>query len=198
MERLTPIVVLWLALAALVGFLLGSWARNRQVAGRELTLKRRFDNRLSAIELDARQALERARIESDAALRRIEAERDRLYSRLSKLDPQGIGMVDPARRAGLARKRTFVSRNARSAGAGVGAVAAGTGAAGRSDDLTRIKGIGPTFEARLNELGYSTYLDLARWTPEDLDALGAGLGARIRLKEWSERAAELHRKKYGA
>ncbi|MXW66469.1 MAG: hypothetical protein F4Z72_05620 [Gemmatimonadales bacterium] len=194
MDFLTPIVVLGLMLAALAGFFVGSWIRGRQIAGRELTLKRRFDNRLSAIEEDARRVLERARRESEAARRKVEAERDSLYTRLSKLDPEFGGMVAPARRAGLPRTRAGRRRNARPrATEGVGA-----GAVRERDDLTRIKGIGPTFEARLNEMGYRTYLDLARWTSEDLDALGRGLGARIRLQEWSERAAELHRRKYGA
>lgn len=194
MDALTPIVVPWLVLAALIGFAVGWWIRGRRIAGRELTLKRRFDNRLSAIEHDARQVLERARLESEAARRRVEAERDRLYSRLSKLDPEGTGMMDPSRRARLSRTRNARKRNARP----TVAARARARAPGESDDLTRIKGIGPTFEARLNEMGYRTYLDLARWTSEDLDTLGEGLGARIRLKEWSDRAAELHRRKYDA
>ncbi len=194
MDVPTPIVVLGLMLAALAGFGVGWWIRGRQMAGRELTLKRRFDNRLSAIEEDARRMLERARLESEAARRKVEAERDSLYTRLSKLDPDGGAMVVPARSAGLSRTRTGRRRNARP----LSAEAASVGASRESDDLTRIKGIGPTFEARLNQMGYRTYLDLARWTSEDLDALGKGLGARIRLKEWSDRAAELHRRKYGA
>jgi len=194
MDVLTPIVVLGLMLAALAGFVVGWWVRGRQIAGRELTLKRRFDNRLSAIEEDARRVLERARLESEAARRKVEAERDSLYARLSKLDPEAGGMAVPARRASLPRTRAGRRRNARP----LAAEAVSAAVALESDDLTRIKGIGPTFEARLNEMGYRTYLDLARWTSEDLDALGRGLGARIRLKEWSERAAELHRRKYGA
>lgn len=192
MEVLTDL--LWLMLVALVGFSVGWWTRGRQIAGRELTLKRLFDNRLSAIEVDARRALERSRLESEAARRKIKAERDTLYARLTKLDPQASGGVDPSRRDGRAPKRKGRTEGARPAAA----EAVGGRASGESDDLTRIKGIGPTFEARLHELGYRTYLDLARWTPEDLDALGKGLGARIRLKEWSDRAAELHRRKYGS
>lgn len=193
MDVLSPIVVLGLLLAASAGFVGGWWFCGRQTAGRELTLKRRFDNRLSAIEHDARQMLERARLESEAARRKIEAERDRLYTRLSKLDPEGSRRVNPSRRARLPRTRTVRKRNARPA-----AERARARASSESDDLTRIKGIGPAFEARLNEMGYRTYLDLARWTSEDLDTLGKGLGARIRLKEWSDRAAELHSRKYDA
>ncbi len=194
MDVLTPIVVLGLVVAALVGLAFGWWLRSRRIAGRELTLKRRFDNRLSAIEEDARRVLERARLDSEDAQRKIEAERDSLYSRLAKLDPEGVGIVTTERRAGLPRTRAGRGRNARPRAV----EGAGAGASRESDDLTRIKGIGPTFEARLNEMGYRTYLDLARWTSEDLDALGKGFGARIRLEEWSDRAAELHRRKYGA
>lgn len=195
MDVLNLIVVLGLMLAALAGFMAGWWFRGRQMAGRELTLKRRFDNRLSAIEQDARQVLERARLESEAARRKIEAERDRLYTRLSKLDPEASGMVNASHRARPSRTRTVRTRHTRPAAA---AERARARTAGESDDLTRIKGIGPAFEARLNEMGYRTYLDLARWTSEDLDTLGRGLGARIRLKEWSDRAAELHSRKYDA
>lgn len=195
MDVLSPIVVLGLLLAALAGFVLGWWIRGRQMAGRELTLKRQFDNRLSAIEQDARHVLERARLESEASRRKIEAERDRLYTRLSKLDPEGSGIVNPPPRARLSRTRKIRKRPARPASA---AERARARAVGERDDLTRIKGIGPAFEARLNEMGYRTYRDLARWTSEDLDTLGKGLGARIRLKEWSDRAAELHRRKYDA
>ncbi len=187
-----PIVVLGPMLAALGGFAVGWWMRGRQIAGRELTLKRRFDNRLSAIEQDARQVLERARLESEAARQAVEAERDRLYARLSKLDPQGSGTAEPSRRTRRSRTRKGRRRNARPADV----ERAGARASDESDDLTRIKGIGPAYKARLNEMGYRTYLDLAQWTSEDLDTLGRGLGARIRLKEWSERAAELHRRKY--
>jgi predicted flap endonuclease-1-like 5' DNA nuclease len=195
MDVLSPIVVLGLLLAALAGFALGWWIRGRRMAGRELTLKRQFDNRLSAVEQDARHALERARLESEASRRKIEAERDRLYTRLSKLDPEGSGLVSPSPRARLSRTQKIRKRQTRPASA---AERARARAAGDRDDLTRIKGIGPAFEARLNEMGYRTYRDLARWTSEDLDTLGKGLGARIRLKEWSDRAAELHRREYDA
>lgn len=65
------------------------------------------------------------------------------------------------------------------------------------DDLTQIKGIGPTYEERLRELGYGAFRDIARWDASDFEALGEGFGARIRLTEWAARAAELHREKYG-
>ena len=187
-----PIVVLGPMLAALGGLAVGWWMRGRQIAGRELTLKRRFDNRLSAIEQDARQVLERARLESEAARRKVEAERDRLYARLSKLDRQGSGMAEPSRRTRRSRTRKGRRRNARPAAA----EGARARASGESDDLTRIKGIGPAFEARLNEMGYRTYLDLARWTSEDLDTLGKGLGARVRLKGWPDRAPDPPRRKH--
>ncbi|WP_420440459.1 hypothetical protein [Candidatus Palauibacter sp.] len=138
MDVLIPIVVLGPMLAALGGFAVGWWMRGRQIAGRELTLKRRFDNRLSTIEQDARQVLERARFESEVARRKVEAERDRLYARLSKLDPQS-GMAEPSRRSRRSRTSKGRRRNARPAAAeGARALASG-----ESDDLTRIKGIGP-------------------------------------------------------
>ena len=63
--------------------------------------------------------------------------------------------------------------------------------------MRRIKGIGPAFEDRLKELGYNTFQDIALWGPPDFEALEEEFGARIRLAEWSRRAAELHLAKYG-
>ena len=195
MEVANTVFVPALTLAALVGFLAGWWIRSRRDVGKELTLKRRFDNRLCVVEEDARRVLERTRLEAEAALRKVEAERDSLYNRLSRLDREagGAGSANPARSAGLAREKKDRRFNSRPlAGEGVGAPPTH-----ESDDLTSIKGIGPAFAARLNGMGYRRYFDLARWTSDDLDGLAVELGARTRLKEWSERATELHLRKYG-
>ena len=52
------------------------------------------------------------------------------------------------------------------------------------DDLTQIKGIGPTFARRLKEAGIVTYRQLARTTPDDLEQ-------RPGVDEWVEEAAQL-------
>ena len=88
-ESLTLAALPFLMLATGVGFLLGWWIRGRHITGRELTLKRNFDNRVTAIEDDARRVLERVQADSDVRRKRLEAERDRLHARLSRFATSG-------------------------------------------------------------------------------------------------------------
>ncbi len=187
-KSLTLPVIIWLILAPVAGFLLGWWIRGRDMAGRELTLERTFNNRVSAIEEDARRVLERVRADSEVRRRRLEGERDRLRARLSRFDTSGR---PPARPKTASRPAVTAAYSPPPAARGSEQTPAGP------DDLTRIKGIGPAFEERLKELGYTTFRHIAHWNVSDFEALGEGFGARIRLTEWSARAAELHREKYG-
>lgn len=49
-------------------------------------------------------------------------------------------------------------------------------AATQSDDLTRIKGLGPKLKARLAELGVVSFAQIAAWTEADIAAVDAQLG----------------------
>ena len=190
-------------------------------SGRELTIKREFDNRLSGVEDDARRSLERARAEAEAHWRNLAIERDVLYARLSELDPRGrwrssLTAPTPKSRHSAAVPSSPDEVDAQAAPAPAPpspptrrpkrsqrkhrplATAGATAGTDSADDLKLIKGIGPTFEQRLNEMGYSTFQSVAAWSSDDLDRLGEELGARIRLEEWSARAAELHAEKHGA
>lgn len=191
-DVLTPLIIPWLMLAAAAGFGVGWWVRGRHVTGRELTLQRRFNNRVTAIEEDARRVLQRVKADCDLRRRKIEIERDRLHARLSRLDTRGA----PPRRAAAAGPAAYRPAPARPSATRSGANAPAEPA--ESDDLKRIKGIGPAYEERLRQLGYRTFRDIAHWDATDFEALGEGFGARVRLVEWAARAAELHREKYGA
>lgn len=62
---------------------------------------------------------------------------------------------------------------------------------GKSDDLRKIKGIGPKLVTTLQALGITRYAQIAAWTDADLDALDAQLGAfagRPRRDAWVEQA----------
>lgn len=64
-------------------------------------------------------------------------------------------------------------------------------APGKSDDLKQIKGIGPVMERTLNDLGVTTFQQLAEFTPEDVDKVSAAIGAfpgRIERDGWVEKA----------
>ena len=62
------------------------------------------------------------------------------------------------------------------------------------DDLMRIKGIGPKLNARLAELGITSFAEIAGWTEEDITRIDAQLGTfqgRIRRDSWIEQARYL-------
>ncbi|MDP4575880.1 hypothetical protein Q9K02_12075 [Qipengyuania sp. G39] len=56
-----------------------------------------------------------------------------------------------------------------------------------SDDLTRIKGVGPKLAALLREQGVTGFAQVAAWTEEDIDRIDPTLGrfeGRIRRDDW--------------
>lgn len=65
----------------------------------------------------------------------------------------------------------------------------------RPDDLKRIRGIGVLFEKKLNALGYSTYAELAAWTPEIVRKVEDKLefSGRIERESWVDQARILAR-----
>jgi predicted flap endonuclease-1-like 5' DNA nuclease len=70
------------------------------------------------------------------------------------------------------------------------------GAGGIADDLTRLKGVGQKFAARLNELGISRYEQLAGFGENELSALDEKLGpfrGRLTRDRVSEQAHYLAR-----
>ncbi len=73
--------------------------------------------------------------------------------------------------------------------------------AGAPDDLKLIVGVGPMLERMLQQLGSTTYRQIARWTGRDIDEFDAKLPefpGRIRRDAWVTQARELHQSKYGA
>ena len=71
---------------------------------------------------------------------------------------------------------------------------------GAPDDLKLIVGIGPVLERMLQQLGISSYRQIARWTDRDIDEFNARLPefpGRIRRDAWVMQARELHHSKYG-
>lgn len=67
-------------------------------------------------------------------------------------------------------------------------------AASTSDDLTRMKGVGPRLAERLNSAGITRFEQLAALSAEDVDALDTRLGdfrGRIHRDRWIEQATLL-------
>ena len=60
-----------------------------------------------------------------------------------------------------------------------------------SDDLTRIKGVGPKLVQQLHALGVTSFDQIAAWDDADIDRIDAQLGrfaGRIRRDGWTEQA----------
>jgi predicted flap endonuclease-1-like 5' DNA nuclease len=69
-----------------------------------------------------------------------------------------------------------------------------------SDDLKKVRGIGPRFERLLNELGVHTYKQIALWRDEDIVKYARELHTfpeRVHRDEWVRSAREQHLLKYG-
>ena len=72
---------------------------------------------------------------------------------------------------------------------------------GAPDDLKLIVGVGPVLERMLQQLGITTYRQIARWSERDIDEIDAKLPefpGRVRRDGWVTQARELHQSKYGA
>lgn len=68
------------------------------------------------------------------------------------------------------------------------------------DDLKLIVGVGPVLERMLQQLGISTYRQIARWSERDIDEFDGRLvefPGRIRRDGWVTQARALHQSKYG-
>lgn len=64
---------------------------------------------------------------------------------------------------------------------------------GGGDDLKQIKGVGKVIESRLHALGITSFEQIARFTPEDIERVDKVLDfkGRIQRERWIEQAREL-------
>ena len=70
----------------------------------------------------------------------------------------------------------------------------------QADDLKKINGIGPAFAHTLNKMGTRTFIQIARWKPEDIQKIAKKLNAdpeRIKRDNWIADAKKQHYRKYG-
>ncbi len=69
----------------------------------------------------------------------------------------------------------------------------------QSDDLKKIQGIGPVFAETLHKLGTRTFIQIARWKPEDVEKIAKKLATdpeRIKRENWIAGAKKQHYDKY--
>ena len=116
--------------------------------------------------------------------------------------------VEAERNLAAARERNVdADRHAHPIGAGA-AGAVGAAARGHRDDLSRINGVGPLGESRLNEAGVHSYAQIAALSDSDAHVLETRLGkdqGTIAREAWRDQASMLaagrvdeHRQRYGA
>jgi len=68
-----------------------------------------------------------------------------------------------------------------------------------TDDLKQITGIGPVMERTLNDLGVTSFEQLAKFEKTDIEQVSDALevfSGRIERDEWVSQAADLYKKKY--
>ena len=66
-------------------------------------------------------------------------------------------------------------------------------AAAHADDISLIGGVGPKMEQGLHEMGFTTFAQIAAWTPEDVERVETELKHKghVAREEWIEQAKEL-------
>ena len=68
-----------------------------------------------------------------------------------------------------------------------------------NDDLKKIHGVGPKIEKLLKGMGITSFLQVANFTPEDIETVTRALDAfpgRIERDDWVGSADQLYREKY--
>lgn len=168
------------------------------LAARVDVLASRLDATEKKASVDEREALEvlRTRVASvdaragqlDRLLADLSAREAMLTERLKRFEQ----MIEERDRRIEALEAALASGAAR---ASARPAAANPPAGG--DDLRKIKGIGPKFDAALRAIGVSTYAQIAAWTEDDLTRIADQIGAkpeRIARERWIEKARELSAK----
>jgi predicted flap endonuclease-1-like 5' DNA nuclease len=73
-------------------------------------------------------------------------------------------------------------------------------ASGSVDDLKRIHGIGPFIERKLNEIGITTFRQIALFTSDDVARVGEAINFfpdRMVRDNWMDSARAIHKADYG-
>ncbi len=67
------------------------------------------------------------------------------------------------------------------------------------DDLTKISGVGPVLQPKLNDFGVYQYKQVALWSQDNIDAFSEKLDfkGRVEREQWVNQAADLHREEHG-
>jgi predicted flap endonuclease-1-like 5' DNA nuclease len=206
-------IVPWLALAALLGFVVAWLLRGLQLA----ELKAQLEH-LEAEHSVREHELGSSRRTLDAALERV-ASLERQVKTIMRTESARSESASRAARGAHAANPGELSSpmqtasatppmHGRARDAAADAAVRGEGArradgvepGASGDDLTCIYGVGPVLAKMLHRLGVHQFRQVAQWSEADIDFFDAQLErfrGRIRRENWVRSAAEEHHRKYG-
>jgi predicted flap endonuclease-1-like 5' DNA nuclease len=169
-------IILLLAIALLIGFILG-WILRRVL----------YDTNVSRLEAQ----LQEARSESVALADSVAGYRSRieeLEEQLADQEQDPSPPAPPSKDEAIARVAEIAARTA-----GDGPVV--------DDDLEEIHGVGPKIAGLLRGMGITSFAQVAGFEGDDIAYVAAALEAfsgRIERDDWMASAAALHAEKYGS
>ncbi len=199
-------IIVYLLIAAVLGFLLGWWLRDRRVDS-DIDQARRLQKQTDDEQLDVlRHSLEKCEIRCELLEQAgqnddydVEPE-DLRDDENADEDEDGNGDDSGAEELeidadNLENEQEQAVKDVRQ----LAQKLAGAESAA-DDDLKKIYGIGPKFEELLKGMGITGYQQIAQLKSDDIATIAAALGAfpdRIERDNWSDGAAEAYREKYG-
>lgn len=176
LDRARSMSFIWFLMGALVGGGLVWVFLSRQSDLRVAEAEFRVQKELEQAQSNANDA-DLAHRETKERLIALQLQHDALLTRhaTGQPEPSEVPLPDGAPLAAMLAQTT------------------GPAPAGDAGDLKRVKGIGPTIERRLKELGVASLSDLAALSPAEIDRINARLDfpGRIQRERWIEQAREL-------
>ncbi len=148
-------------------------------------------------ELHALQAERRTLLEEVQGIPQKDEHIDRLQQRLKELR---VTLRTKPDSAAVGLPLTRPNRTKLRSQEGPPKVGVGVGKDSQKDDLKKIHGIGPVFAQTLNKMGTYTFIQIARWKPDDIEKIAKKLETdpdRIKRDKWIADAKEQHFRKYG-
>ena len=124
--------------------------------------------------------------EKDEQIDRLQKRLKELRTTLRATPPSALAPSQPARQNGAGTHTSFAPSK--------GSTPV------QADDLKKISGIGPVFADTLQKLGTRTFIQIARWKPDDIEKIAKKLEtdpARIKRENWIADAKKQHYRKYG-
>jgi predicted flap endonuclease-1-like 5' DNA nuclease len=153
------------------------------------------DDQIASLQrqLDALQAERQELLKAVESIPGKDEQIDRLRKRLRDMR---VTLRDKAAHTTAGPRQTHQNRVESSARAGFSKI----GKEVQEDDLKKIHGIGPVFAQTLKKLGTHTFIQIARWKPDEIEKIAKKLDAdpeRIKRDNWIADAKKQHYRKYG-